>query len=252
MGDLLVVDADFLGQTREQVAAEGAEVLGRVGELADGGADGDLHLLGHTHADNHVVLALHVVDHVVVEDIAGHAYGVVADDTAKRDDGDLGRAASNVDHHVALGLQHIDADTDGGGHRLMDHAYLLGSGLLGALAHGTLLDIGDAGRDAYHHAERRRQERAVDVGHADKLADEVLRHFEVGDDTATQRTHSLDILVVSAAIHALGFLADCDNLVVVAVVGHNRRFVDDHLVVIYHDGVGGAKVHCYLAVEERK
>ena len=133
----------------------------------------------------------------------------------------------------------------------MNHAYLLGTGLLGTFAHGTLLYIGDAARDADDHPQRRWQERAVDAGHAYQFADEVLCHLEVGDDAAPQRTYGLHI-AVGLAVHKLGFLTDSDYLVVVAVVGDNRRLVDDHLVVIYDNGVGGAQVHCDFTVEERK
>ena len=196
------------------------------------------------------MLTAHVFHHVVVELVAGYADGVVAHDAAEGDDGDFGRATSNVDHHVTLRLQHVDADTNGGGHGFVNHADFLGAGLLGAFAHGTLFDVGDTAGDADDHAQRRWQERAVDIGHADELADEVLGHFEVGDNTTAQRTDGLDVLVVGAAVHALGFLAHGDNFVVVAVDGHDGGLVDDDLVVIYHDGVGGAKVHCNFAVEE--
>ena len=153
VGDLLVVDRDFLGETGEEVAAEGTEVLWGVGQFADGGADGDFHLFGHTHTDNHIVLPFHIVYNVVVEFVTSHLDGGVADDATQRDDSDLGGTASDVDHHVAFGLQHVDADTDGCCHRLMNHADFFGASLFGALADGTFFDIGDAAGDADDHAE---------------------------------------------------------------------------------------------------
>ena len=48
--------------------------------------------------------------------------------------------------------------TDGGCHRLVNHAYLLGTSLLGTLTHSTLFDVGDAGGNADDHAPRRRHE----------------------------------------------------------------------------------------------
>ncbi len=78
----------------------------------------------------------------------------------------------------------------------------------------------------------------------------MLCHLEVGDDAATQRTYGFHVLVVGTAIHALGLFTDGNDFVVVAVVGDDGGFVDDDLVVIYHDGVGSAKVHCYFTVEE--
>ena len=249
MGNFLVVHTDFFGQTRQQVATRGLVVLGRVGQLADGSTHMNLHLLCRTHTDNHVVLTLHIVHHIVVEDIAGDADRVVAHDTAERNDGDLGRATSDVNHHMTLRLQHVDADTDGCGHRLVYHADFLGAGLLGTFAHGTLFDIGDTTGDTDDHTQRRRQERTIDTRHADEFADEVLGHLEVGNHATTQRTNGLHV-AVGLAIHQLGPLAYSDYLVVVAVISHDRGLVDDHLVVIYDDGIGGTQVHSHLSVEE--
>ena len=86
-------------------------------------------------------------------------------------------------------------------------------------------------------------------GHADELADEVLSHLEVGDDTATQRTHGLDVLVVGLARHLLGAFAHGYDLACVAVDSHDGGLVDDNLVVIYDYGVGCAEVHGHFAVE---
>ena len=74
----------------------------------------------------------------------------------------------------------------------------------------------------------------------------MLSHLEVGDDTAAQRTDGFDVFVVGLAGHHLGALAYGDN----TVDGHNGGFVDDYLVVVDDNGVGSAKVHCYLFVKE--
>ena len=250
VGNLLVVDGDFLGQSGEEVATQGGIVLRGFVEFAYGGADFDFHLLGSALTNDHVVLFAHILNDVLVELVAGNTDGVVADDAAEGDDGDFCGAASDVDNHVAFGFEDVDADTYGCSHGFMDHADFLGSGLFGAFTHGAFLDIGDAGGDADDHAQRRRHERAVDVGHADKLADEVLSHLEVGDDAAAQRTDGLDVFVVGLAGHHLGAFTDGDDAVVVAVDGHDGGFVDDYLVVVDDNGVGGAKVHCYLFVKE--
>ena len=234
MGNLLVVDGDFLGQSGEEVAAQGGIVLRGFVEFAYGGADFDFHLLGSAFTDDHVVLFAHILNDVFVELVAGDADRVVADDASEGDDGDFSRAASDVDNHVAFGFEYVDADTYGCCHGFVDHADFLCSGLFGAFTHGAFLDIGDAGGDADDHAQRGRHEGAVDVGHADKLADEVLSHLEVGDDAAAQWTDGFDVFVVGLAGHHLG----------------DGGFVDDYLVVVDDNGVGSAKVHCYLFVKE--
>ena len=51
-----------------------------------------------------------------------------AHDAAERDDGDLGRAAADVDHHVPRRRLDREPDPDRGRHRLRDHEDFLGPG----------------------------------------------------------------------------------------------------------------------------
>ena len=72
----------------------------------------DLDLFGRAIADHHVVLLAHVVGDRLVEAVAADAHGARDDDAAERDDGDLARAAADVDDQVARrpGDGHVGAD----------------------------------------------------------------------------------------------------------------------------------------------
>ena len=92
------------------------------------------------------------LDDGVVELVAADADRLAGDDAAERDDGDLGRAAADVDDHVAGRLLHRQPGADRRGHRLLDDVGgLAGAGVLGRLLHGALLDAGDARRHADDH-----------------------------------------------------------------------------------------------------
>ena len=64
----------------------------------------------------------------------------------RRDDRDLGRAAADVDDHVAGGLVDGQPGADRGGHRLLDDVDPAGAGLVAGLLDRALLDRGDAAR----------------------------------------------------------------------------------------------------------
>ena len=70
------------------------------------------------------------------------------DDAAERDDGDLGRAAADVDDHVPGRLGDGQAGADRGRHRLLDQVGLARAGRERRLLDRALLDAGDARRDA--------------------------------------------------------------------------------------------------------
>jgi hypothetical protein len=60
--------------------------------------------------------------------VAAHAEGLGDDDAAEGDDGDLARAAADVDDHVPGRLGDWQAGADRGCHRLFDQVRLAGSG----------------------------------------------------------------------------------------------------------------------------
>ena len=141
---LLRGEHDRLGQAGHEVAPADLGLhllLERVR-----GADLELDLLGRLLADQELVLALDVVDHRLVELVAADADGLRDDDAAERDDGHLGGAAADVDHHVAGRLAHRQAGADRGRHRLLDQVGLAGAGREARLLDRALLHPGDARR----------------------------------------------------------------------------------------------------------
>src|SRR4051812_21244727 len=82
------------------------------------GANRHLDFFGGALADNEVVLALDVAVNGFVEFVAADAQAVRAHNAAERDYCDVGRAAANIDNHVAFRITDIEARADGRSHRL--------------------------------------------------------------------------------------------------------------------------------------
>ena len=77
-----------------------------------------------------------------------------------------------------------EAGADRGGHRLLDQVGLSGAGRERRLLDGSLLDAGDARRDADDDS---RVGEAVLVDLLDEVAEHLLRDVEVGDDAVLER-----------------------------------------------------------------
>ena len=107
-------------------------------------ADLDLDLLRRRLADEQVVVLAHELHDRHVELVAAGADRRVADDAGQRDDGDLRRAAADVDHHVARRRLDRKPDADRRRHRLGDHEHFLRAGAERRVAHRALLHFGDA------------------------------------------------------------------------------------------------------------
>ncbi len=142
LADFLGSDVDRLGQAGHGVAA--LDLHRQLGLERVGGADGHLDLFRRALADQQVVGALHVVDDGEVDLVARHADGFRKDDAVERNDGDLGRAAADVDDHVGRGFVDGETDAERGGERFGDGVHLARAGVGGGLHHGALLDLGDA------------------------------------------------------------------------------------------------------------
>src|SRR6266850_7065304 len=67
-----------------------------------------------------------------------------AHDAGAADHRDVGRAAADVDDHVAGGLADGQAGADGRGNGLLDQVDLAGTRALGGLSYRAPLDLGDA------------------------------------------------------------------------------------------------------------
>ena len=147
------------------------------------------------------------------------------DDAVHRDDRRLGAAAADVDDHVAAGGADGNAGADRRGERLRHEVGGAASaGLLRGVAHGALLDAGNAGRNADHDL------RLDEVEAAQRVADEVAQHRlgdqVVGDDAVAHRPDDGDA-AGRASDHPARVVADGDDGVVAGRQRHDRRLVDD-------------------------
>ncbi len=237
-----------LRQAADQIAA--ADLGGELLLQGPGRAEGDLDLLAGALAEGQRVLLLHELDDRVVELVAGDTDRLAGHDATEGDDRDLGRAAADVDDHVAGGLLHGEAGTDGRGHGLLDDVGgLAGAGVLGGLLHGPLLHAGDARGDADHHAGLGE---AAAVHLVDEVAEHLLAHLEVGDDAVLQRPDGLDV-ARRAPDHALGLEADRHGAPVADVDRDDRRLVEHDAVTAHvHEGVGSAEVDGHVAAQRQR
>ena len=213
-------------------------------------ADLDLDGLGGTLANEQVVGLLDVVDDRFIHLVAGHAHGLAVDDSGQRDHGDIGRAAADVDHHVARGLLDGQAGADGGRHRFLDQVHFTGLGAVGAVLHRALLDL----RNFRRHADddsRPHPHRAV-VRLLDEVGQHLLGDVEVGDDAVLHRLDGHDV-AGRAAQHLLGFASNGFDAPVHLVDRDNRRLVDDDALALGIDaGVGRAEVDGEVSRETRE
>ena len=121
--------------------------------------------------------------------------------------------------------------------------------VFGRVLHRPLLDAGDARRNADDHA---RLAPPAGVHLLDEVAQHLLAHFEVGDDTVLQRSDGLDP-ARRATHHALGLETDGDGAPVGDVDGDDRRLVQHHTLPSGVDEcVGGAQVDGEVAAERER
>src|SRR5579864_1034779 len=213
--DFAVVNRDGARDAFDQIAAlhlERKRLLERVRR-----ADFNFNLLGGALTDEQIVFALQVMHYRLVHFVSGDAYRAGVNDAAHGNDGDVGRAAADVHHHVPGRLLDGQTGADGGGHGLLDEIDFAGARAIGGVLHGALFHrrnfAGNADDDAGMH-----QDAAV-VRFLNEVSEHFLGDFEVGDDAVL---HGLDRHHITgrAAKHFLGFLADGDDLAAVLVAGH--------------------------------
>ncbi len=220
-------------------------VFRRVLQLGKRGAHVHLDKFGGAFAHLHVVSAAHVADYIFGEVVAGDLDGFVGDDTAQRDNGDLGGAAAYVDYHVAGGGLHIQTDAEGGRHGFIDHVDIAAAGMFAGVAHGAYLHFGRSRGYAHDHAQRGGEPSAVAARFFHQAANHEFGGVEVGYHTLTQRPYGGDVRIL-ASTHLLGFLAHGLELLGGLVDGHDGRLVDDNFVVMQDDSIGRSKVNGYL------
>ena len=198
------------------------------------------------------MLLAEIILDVAGEDVPCGADAFLEHQAAEGDDGYFGCAAADVDDHASLGLEHLEAYTECGGHGFVNEEDVTASGVLGGVAHGPDLHFGGTGRDAYDHLEVGGEEAAVLA--VDLLDEALYHHFrgvEVGDHAVPQRAYGLDARI-AAFVHQLGLLADGDALAGIVVDSHYAGFVQHYVVVLVDDGVGRSEVYCEFLVEKRK
>src|SRR5215218_793600 len=208
------------------------------------GADLELDLLGGLLADQELVLLLDVVDDRLVELVAADADRLRDDDPAERDHGDLGRAAADVDDHVAGRLAHRQTRADRGRHRLLDQVRLARAGRQARLLDRALLDAGHARRHADDDARVRP---AVLVHLLDEVAQHLLGHVEVGDHAVLERPDRLD-RPGRPAEHALRLDPDRMHLAGARVDRHHGRLGEhDAAPAHVYERVGGPEIDGHVA-----
>ena len=175
------------------------------------------------------MLAAHVLDHGLVQLVAGDLDGGALHHAGQGDDSDVRGAAADVHHHVTVGLGDVDASADGCGHRFFNEVDLPGASLDARVDDGALLDLRNAGG----HAD---DDPGLEEGHArhlvDKLPQHPLRHVVVGDDALPQGADGDDV-AGGPAQHGLSLCAHLQQLAGCLVHGHHGRLVQDDSLPLY-------------------
>ena len=171
------------------------------------------------------------------------------DDPAEREDRDLGRAAADVDDEAPGRFADRQAGADRRGHRLLDQPRPARAGVEGGVAHGALLDLGHARRDAEEHP-RSRDEPDPIVDPVHEVLDHLLGDVEVADDAVAQRADRDDVRGCPAD-HPLRLGADRQHPAGLGVDGDDGRLAhDDAAVADMDQRVGGPEVDPDVAGED--
>ena len=211
-------------------------------EVRDHGSDSDLDLLGCDLSHLDVVLLTEVHLDVVCEYVTGNLDRVLDYDTAERDHCDLCSTTSDVNDHVTLRRLHIEADTEGRCHWLVDQIYVASSCVLSRVTYRTDLHFGTSRRDADHDLEVRLEQRSAFAVHLlDESTDHHLRSVEVCDDTILERTDCLDARILSF-LHELRLLSESESLASAVVDCYDTWLVKHDLVVLEDDRIRCSEV----------
>src|SRR3989344_716875 len=207
-----------------------------------------LYILGHLVADGEVEGLFDVVGDRGIDAVPRALHRSRRNDAAQSEDGDVGRAAADIDDHVSGRFLNGDACADGGEDGLLHDICVLRSRLDRRLDDCAALGRGDSCRHREQHL------RFPDVPFAERLADEVaehgLGHAVIGDDTVfhgTVRDDGFGCL----PYHILRLNADCEYLVVLLGHGNDGRLIQhDTLFRHIHERVRRAEVDAEFGGEE--
>src|SRR5262249_6555819 len=194
-----------------------------------GSANLDLDLFGRALSDQQVVLAFQVIHDGFIHLITRHPDGTRIHDAREGNDGDIGRSAANIDHHVSTWFRNGKAGSNGCHHRLFYQVNLARLCAVSRVHDGALFYLGNFRRDTNHDARMHHHLAVV------RLLNEVVQHLlgdlEVGDYTVFHRLDGHDI-AGRAAQHLFGFLADGFDFACVFVDGDDRWLVDDDALAL--------------------
>ena len=197
------------------------------------------------------MLAAHILLDIGREVVPCNTDRVIRHDAAQRNDGDFRGTSAYVHYHVALRSLHVDSDTDGCRHRLINQIHVPSPGMFSRIAHGTQFHLGRTGRNAYHHAQGRGKQAATRMHHLYQSAHQLFASIEISDDPFAQGTHRPDV-VMRLFIHQLGFLPHGYHLVRAPVQRHHGRLVHHNLPVTGDNGIGRPQVHCYFLSKRKE
>ena len=226
-------------------------VFGSVFQFVERRADVDFYQLRRAFAQLDVVLPSHIFANILVELVAGNTYRLVGNDAAERYDGNLGRAAAYIDHHVAFGGFDVDAYAYGGSHRLVNHIDVATADVLGRVAHGAYLHFGAARRNAYDHTQRRGKQRIAHGNHLHHAAHHLFGGVEVGYHTVLQRADNPNVFG-GASVHGLRLVSDGFEFARAVVEGDHRGGIDDDFAIINDNGVRRSQVDGYFLIERKE
>ena len=235
-------DGEHPGQPGHEAAA--LDLHGDLLRPGEHAADGHFQLLRGAVADEDVVPLADVLDDRLAEGVAGHLDGGGLHDAGQGDHGDIGGAAADIHHHMAVGLGDIHPRADGGGQGLLDEVHPPGAGLDARVNDGALLHLGDAGGHADNHP-------GLEHPHGGHLADELPQHpfghIVVGDNALPQGTDGHNV-AGGLAQHLLGLCAHLEQLAGVLVQRHHRRLPQHNTLVLDIDQhAGGAQINADIS-----
>ena len=188
------------------------------------------------------MLTAHVLLNVSCQHIACNTQTLVGNNTTQADYGNLCATSTYVDNHIALRCQHVQANTYGSCHRLVNQVNLTTTGMLRAVSNGTQLNLGTTAGNTDYHSHARREQTITRVNHLNQAAHHLLTGIEVGNHTVTQRADGLDF-GVRLLVHHFCLIAYGNHTLAAAIQGNNAGLVNHNPAITDNDGVSGTQVH---------
>ena len=132
-------------------------------------------------ADAEFEFAADEVDNIFIKTVAGDVRALRRDDALERDDSDVSRATTDIEHHRPDRLRHGQLRADGARDRLFENNCFARARVLRRVTDRAALHIGHASRHADNNP-RPEESRAAGLCFVNKIGEQLLRHFEVRDD----------------------------------------------------------------------